>query len=178
MAQIPTYEQLMELPPEYLSEDQSYKLLNASIAFLVVQTLVFCGYLTSRWLHKGSNQWSTTGLVMASYLCQLSLSIAGMCKSGSRFLKTKCTDADVNSLVAVADGGMGRHISYWFIHDPPRIRKYLQVQTTIEYLYITAVIVPKLVILSLYLKIFIGPGIRRIAWGLVITLCLYFVLVV
>lgn len=75
-----TKEQLLALGPEFLAEDVTYKLINSSVAFLVVQTVVFVMYMSSRMIHGTGNGWTTWLLVPASYICVLALSVSGIRK--------------------------------------------------------------------------------------------------
>jgi len=68
MAQIPTPEQLMTLPPEFLAEDTSRILFNVTISFTAVTTLVYISFLASRAFCAERNNLEIWILPVLSYI--------------------------------------------------------------------------------------------------------------
>ncbi|PVH95531.1 hypothetical protein DM02DRAFT_690005 [Periconia macrospinosa] len=159
-AAIPTVEELMALPPEYLAEDQGGKLLQTSIAFLILVPLFFGFFVTSRIVHGSKDTWDVWVLSTISVLTCVSLCILGI------FL--------------VIDAGTGRHVAYHLLTDPSKITQYLALQTAIEFIYCIAISTPKLQLLLLYLKIFrVGTHriLRWIAWATMVCVILQWLIV-
>lgn len=79
-------------------------------------------------------------------------------------------------VVVVNIGGRGRHIQYHMLRNPvpnPKvIVRGLQLQTAIEFIYGVSVTVSKLTILILYLKVFVGPIVRRLTWAIMVIVIL------
>ncbi|KAF2177054.1 hypothetical protein K469DRAFT_677757 [Zopfia rhizophila CBS 207.26] len=151
----PTLEQLQALPPEYLAEDSSKKLIDTSIAFIVVPTFIFMLFCASRTLHNKKDPWDVWILVSFSWACVVALSLVG--------------------IFTVTIGGAGRHIEYYMLNDPPQIKKYLKFQTATEFLYCVSTTVPKLAILNLYLKIFNDSLVRKLTWAVIIAIFLQWI---
>jgi hypothetical protein len=78
---LPTPEQLMQLPPEYLAQDGSRKLLDTSIAFLVVCPIFFGLFVTSRALHNTKDSWDVWILPAFSLVCVIGLCVIGIRES-------------------------------------------------------------------------------------------------
>ncbi len=74
--------------------------------------------------------------------------------------------------VTVKVGCSGRHIVYYMLYHPAQIEAYLKFQTTIEFLYCVAATVPKLAILSLYLRVFPDRLVRGLTWAVIIAIVL------
>lgn len=66
------------LPPEFLAQDRSQELLDASIALIVIQAVIFAGYVTARIIRGEGIGWVARILVPASYLNVLALAILGI----------------------------------------------------------------------------------------------------
>ncbi|RYO85436.1 hypothetical protein DL764_009172 [Monosporascus ibericus] len=144
---------LRALPPEYLAENNnSQKLMDISVAFMVISTVVYALFLLSRTLYSSRNGWETWVLYPLSYLLTM-----GACVIG---------------ILLVQIGGAGRHMAYFLLNDPSTISMYLKLQTATEFVYMAGVTVPKVTILLLYLRIFTQREIRIITWiviGVVVT---------
>lgn len=69
-------------------------------------------------------------------------------------------------------GGVGRHTVYQLSKDPAPIGTSLKLAVLQEFLYAISITFPKLAIITLYLRIFLGKWLRRITWlaGVVIAL--------
>lgn len=80
MAQIPTAEQLMALPPEYLAEDTSHILFNVTLAFTILTTLVYIFFFISRTFAE-RNTWEIWVLPAFAYIFNIGLWALGFCKS-------------------------------------------------------------------------------------------------
>ncbi|RYP20591.1 hypothetical protein DL767_009416 [Monosporascus sp. MG133] len=144
MAQIPTVEELMALPPEFLAQDTSQVLFNVTVAFTVVTTVVYIFFLISRAFCAERNGLEIWILPAFSYIFCMGLWTLGF------------------SLVAV--GGAGRHMAYWFLTNPDVITTYLEIQTAAEFIYVAACLCPKLSILVLYLRVFTERNVRILTW--------------
>jgi uncharacterized membrane protein len=75
MSRIPTTEELMALPPEYLAADTHQILFNVTTAFAVVTTLVYVPFLVSRTTYAERNSWDIWVLPLLSYLSNIGLYI-------------------------------------------------------------------------------------------------------
>lgn len=71
-------EQLLQLSPEYLSQDNSRRLIDTTIAILVVTTVVFTLFVISRLIHHAKDPWDVWILLPFSYLCILGLAVLGI----------------------------------------------------------------------------------------------------
>ncbi|KAF2469064.1 uncharacterized protein BDR25DRAFT_230040 [Lindgomyces ingoldianus] len=80
-------------------------------------------------------------------------------------------------IVIVKIGGGGRHIEYHMLHDPMAIKRYLQLQTATEFIYVVSVTVPKLTLLILYLKIFPHNIVRHLTWAMIVIVLLQWLIV-
>ncbi|KAK2596435.1 hypothetical protein N8I77_013325 [Diaporthe amygdali] len=130
--------------PEYLAEDDSQSLIDASVAVIVVITIVYAMFLISRLFCAEHNHWEFRVLYPFSYLLCL-----GLCINGILFVKV---------------AGAGRHLAYWLIHDPSVIVPFLKIQTAGEFIYMAGVTFPKVAILILYLRVFVERKVRIITW--------------
>ncbi|KJZ72154.1 hypothetical protein HIM_08419 [Hirsutella minnesotensis 3608] len=61
-------------------------------------------------------------------------------------------------------GGLGRHMAYWYKHDPATLTTYLKIQTACEFVYMVGITFPKISILLLYLSIFVSRPTRIVTW--------------
>lgn len=75
MADIPTKEELMALPPEYLAEDLGHRLTATSIAFIVLVTVVYGLFVASRVFFVKRNGWEIWTLYPLGYLASLGMGI-------------------------------------------------------------------------------------------------------
>ncbi|RYP24957.1 hypothetical protein DL765_000185 [Monosporascus sp. GIB2] len=148
-----TPDELLALPPEYLAENNnSQKLMDISVSFIVIPSIIYALFLLSRTLYADRNGWETWVLYPLSYLLTM-----GACVIG---------------ILLVQIGGAGRHMAYFLLNDPSTITMYLKLQTATEFVYMAGVTVPKVTILLLYLRIFPQRKIRIITWiviGVVVT---------
>lgn len=67
--------------PEYLAEDDSQRLINASVAVTVVITIVLAIFLISRLFCAERNHWEVWVLYPFNYLLCLGSCINGICES-------------------------------------------------------------------------------------------------
>ncbi|RYP41691.1 hypothetical protein DL767_000896 [Monosporascus sp. MG133] len=140
-----TPDELGALPPEYFAENNdSQKLMNISVTFIVISTVVYALFLLSRTLYSSRNGWETWALYPLSYLLTVGAGVIG--------------------ILLVQIGGAGRHMAYFLLNDPSTITTYLKLQTATEFVYMAGVTVPKVTILLLYLRIFTQREIRIITW--------------
>lgn len=65
-------------------------------------------------------------------------------------------------------------MAYFLLHDPATIITYLKLQTGIEIIYMGSITFPKLIIVTLYLKIFTDRISRAITWVMGLILVLFF----
>jgi len=68
------------LPPEYLQEDIGYKLLDTAIAFMVLTTIIYALFVTSRLFCAERNGWEFWILYPVSYLTCMTLCVTCICK--------------------------------------------------------------------------------------------------
>ncbi|KAH8702538.1 hypothetical protein BGW36DRAFT_424810 [Talaromyces proteolyticus] len=144
MSTVPTPEQLMALPPEYLAQDNGAKLNNTGIAFIVLLSVVYALFIISQMFFVERTGWTMWTLYPLGYLFSLSLAI--IC------------------IFYIKIGGGGRHIAYWLIHDPSVIGTFLKLETASEFLYMAGITFPKIAILVLYLRIFMDHRVRIATW--------------
>ncbi|KAF2730700.1 hypothetical protein EJ04DRAFT_499946 [Polyplosphaeria fusca] len=149
--EVPTAEQLMSLPPEYLAQDTSHVLLRVTIAVTVITTFIYTVFLVSRGFCVERNNPEIWILPALSFIF--------------------CVGLWSLSYVLFAHGGAGRHLAYWFLTDPNVIVTYLKIQTAAEFVYVAACLFPKLTILALYLRIFTDRVVRIGTW-IVIGVCI------
>ncbi|KAI1763224.1 hypothetical protein GGR53DRAFT_531687 [Hypoxylon sp. FL1150] len=150
MAAASAEQDLLNLPPEFLAVDIHQKLMDASIAFIILSTLTYALFNISRITCAERNGWETWTVYPFSYICSLALSILGILKPG----------------------GAGRHGAYWLLHDPGVIESFLKVDTATEFVYMAGVTFPKVCILLLYLYIFVDRTVRiitKVVLGVVLT---------
>ncbi|KAI1108349.1 hypothetical protein F5Y14DRAFT_92894 [Nemania sp. NC0429] len=131
---------ISSVPLGNLEEEMGHKLLNTAITFTILITVVFFLFLWSRLLHSERNTWEIWVLYPASYLACLALCIS--------------------CIVIVPIGGAGRHIAYLATNEPAKIVTFLKIQAADEIIYVLSVTLPKISILSLYLRIFPSRNIR------------------
>ncbi|KAH8885978.1 hypothetical protein GQ53DRAFT_845118 [Thozetella sp. PMI_491] len=139
---------LTSLPPEYLAEYNGQKLMDGSIAIIVLITVVYVLFNVSRFFFAERNSLETWVLYPISYLFSL-----GSC---------------ILCILFVQIGGAGRHFAYWMITDPTVIGVFLKLQTATESVYMAGVTLPKVAILLLYLRVFVAE--RKIWIGTCIVL--------
>ncbi|KAI1387437.1 uncharacterized protein F4822DRAFT_430185 [Hypoxylon trugodes] len=95
---------LEQLSPEYLSENNgSSRLMNTSIAFIVLSTVIYAAFVVSRVSLVARNGWETWTLYPLSYLLALALCVIG--------------------ILIVTIGGGGRHTAVFLASDPSNIRR-------------------------------------------------------
>lgn len=76
-----TPDELRALPPEFLAENNnSQRLIDTSIAFIVIPTIIYVLFLFSRTLCARRNGWETWVLYPLSYLLTIGVCILGICK--------------------------------------------------------------------------------------------------
>lgn len=68
------------LPPELLAQDNSQRLLNVLIAFLVIETVFGCLFITSRLILRNYNGVETWCFMPLGYLFCIASCITGICK--------------------------------------------------------------------------------------------------
>ena len=141
-----------------LGDYSGYKLVAAAIVFIVLDvTCVALRFLARHFCR------ARTGLddylAILSLLSSVAVCTVGICESSLHrsFLQTfvlpfTVTDLDYEP-VNVALGGVGHHAAA-FKADSPIHVQYAKLTVTFIYLYFIAVTVPKISILSLYLRIF------------------------
>lgn len=76
--------------PEYLAEDDSQSLIDASVAVIVVITIVYAMFLISRLFCAEHNHWEFRVLYPFSYLLCLGLCINGICESTEAVISVLC----------------------------------------------------------------------------------------
>ncbi|KAI1170394.1 hypothetical protein F4777DRAFT_569313 [Nemania sp. FL0916] len=140
MSYEPSPEVLASLSPDFLAIDIHQKLLSASIALLVVITVVYALFVISRTFCAERNEWEVWVLYPFSYLTNVALCIV--------------------SILLVCLGGAGRHAAYWFVHDPGTFAEFLKVEVAAEFIYVIGVTLPKICIMTMYLNIFVEPRTR------------------
>jgi hypothetical protein len=74
----PTAEQLLALPPEYLAQDGSRKLMDTSIAFIIVTTVILGLFCASRIIHNAKDSWDVWALIPFSSVCVIGLCVIGI----------------------------------------------------------------------------------------------------
>ncbi|KAF2727232.1 hypothetical protein EJ04DRAFT_451713 [Polyplosphaeria fusca] len=126
------YSKLPELTPEYLAEDVSQPMWNASIAFIVLETLFVALFFASRYLSNTMHALEVWLFMPLGWLV-----CVGLCVTTLRSL-----------------GGAGTHLLVLAIFNPARLVVWYKTQKAIEYLYLMAVSFPKLAIICLYLRLF------------------------
>ncbi|OTA59690.1 hypothetical protein K449DRAFT_435947 [Hypoxylon sp. EC38] len=137
-----TLQESSGLPPDFIAIDDHQKLMNASVVFMLVTTVIYILFNTSRLLHAERNGWETWTLYPLSYICSLAISIIG--------------------ILFVRLGGAGRHAAYWSLNDPTVLVIFFKLQLATELVYMAGVTFPKVCVLILYLSIFVGRKIRII----------------
>lgn len=80
---MPTPEQLQQLPPEYLAEDVTHPLLSTSISLIVLVTIAFCIFISSRFLIESAKGIETWFLMPLGYLTCLGNCVCAIRKSAS-----------------------------------------------------------------------------------------------
>ncbi len=127
--------------------------------------MLFCA---SRKVHNNKDTWDVWVLVPFSWACVVALSLVCLCESLIEFVQPTA----YRTQVTVKVGCSGRHIVYYMLYHPAQIETYLKFQTTIEFLYCVAATVPKIAILSLYLRIFPDRLVRGLTWAVIIAIVL------
>ncbi|CAG8959621.1 hypothetical protein HYFRA_00001524 [Hymenoscyphus fraxineus] len=144
------------LNTEYLAASQSWRLLEVAIILVVIEITFTALYITSK-LRMSVVQGPDFYLMICALLVNL-------CMVAVCFTYVKL-------------GGLGHHIE---AVTPQEVVSFTKSKMALIYLYITAVTLPKLAILCLYLRLFKAKGYRYAAYGiagfLVITLALAWVL--
>lgn len=165
-------------PVDYLAEDDSQKLINASIVVILVITIVYAMFLASRFFFAECNHWEIWVLYPLSYLVCLGLCITGVCK----FIETdilvphefsgRLLCADSSSQVYAKVPVAGPCMAYWLVNDQSVILPFLKIRTAGEFVYMAGVTLPKVAILILYLRIFVERKLRIITWVVIgVALC-------
>lgn len=77
--------ELAMLTPAYLAEsNHSERLMGTSIAFIVISTVVYISFISSRVLFAERNGWETWVLYPLSYVCIIGLCAIGICESSAQ----------------------------------------------------------------------------------------------
>ncbi|KAF2869202.1 hypothetical protein BDV95DRAFT_578592 [Massariosphaeria phaeospora] len=124
-----------KMPAEYLAIDIGHRLVIVAIVFLVLQTLFTSLFYISRYLQKTLNGWECWFLMPVAYV----------------FSTAVCAC----SILDVTHGGLGRPVEAVLLDDPEVLVTRLKINKAVEYIDWIAITASKLVILSLYLRIFI-----------------------
>jgi len=162
------------LPRSYLEENIGSRLTITATIFLVVQTIAVILYYISRYITRTLKGYDCWLLMPLGYISCTGLCVLGICKTLN--LVTFSMDSDVAE-VTVKFGGAGRHVEAVILHDPTG--RTLQIRSKIdkgvEFLDYAAITGSKLVILTLYMRIFNKDRRYRIATyfvGVIILLTL------
>lgn len=89
-AMMSTEGELDTYSPAYLAEDDSQRLIDASVAAIVVITIIYAMFLTSRMVYAERNHWEIWVLYPLSYFLCLGICINGVCKSTRAGLLVLC----------------------------------------------------------------------------------------
>lgn len=77
---MPTLEELLALPPEYMAEDIGQRLMDASIALIVVINVVYVLFILSRVYMAERNYWEVWTIYPISYGFVLTQAILCVCE--------------------------------------------------------------------------------------------------
>ncbi|CAD6594186.1 MAG: hypothetical protein ASARMPREDX12_008376 [Alectoria sarmentosa] len=124
-----------KLSQSYIDEFIGYKLTDTAIAFIVLETVFVVLRCWSRYLQKASIGWDDILIIPAYLFC------LGPC---------------ISSILAVKYGGVGHHIDALMQVAPEKLYYWgRSCLIAIPVLYIVSTTLPKLVILTVYLRIFV-----------------------
>ncbi|KAJ2997444.1 hypothetical protein NUW58_g650 [Xylaria curta] len=142
-------------PPEYLYErNDPQKLKDASIAFIVLPTIVFTLFVISRAFCANRNTWETWVLYPVAFIATLSNSI--LC------------------LVIALTGGSGRRTAYLLLFAKDTLSLYQKLRTAVEFLYVLGAALPKVALLFLYIRMFPDRKIQILSWITLAVVILHF----
>lgn len=160
-------EQLAKLSPEYLAENESRRLLNVSIAFLVIETIFFVMFVASRFILRNYNGIEVWCFMPLAYVCCVANSVLGIRKTTPFYQKTWCCKlmCTYKCLVMIKIGGAGRHIAYYILKNPGVITVGLKLTTAQEFFYGASLTFSKLAVISLYRFIIRDKWTRRFVWA-------------
>ncbi|KAI0114534.1 hypothetical protein GGR51DRAFT_504787 [Nemania sp. FL0031] len=133
------------LSPEYLDEKNNpERLEGVSILFITLSTIVFSLFVVSRAFCAPRNTWETWALYPAAYIATLSNSI--LC------------------LLLVLVTGSGRHTAYLLLFAPDKLTLYQKLRTAVELIYVLGTTLPKVALLSSYIRLFSGRKVKLLSW--------------
>ena len=170
-----TPEMLMALPPEYFMESNpaSRHLQNTSVAVIVIATVVFILFVISTHMTHEHSPVEMYFLMPVAYLGVMGIAVIGIRKLNCPIRAAKI--GSNRNAVLVQIGGLGRHRAYHILNSPDTEKKFLQLQSATELIYMVCVTFPKIAFLTLYLRIFTDRLVRALSWVIIAALLLFFV---
>ena len=158
--------QAPDLSPEYIAAYTGYKTIIVTVIFICLETLCVALRVLARHLsnaHVGLDDI----LIIPSWLISMATCaiILGRFDQQLISLFSSFTSSNV-SLAMVHYGGVGRHASAIAETDPSVLTVFAKLEVAFVFLYLVAVTLPKLVILSLYLRLFPQQGYRKASYAL------------
>ncbi|KAM0794239.1 hypothetical protein BDR22DRAFT_776243, partial [Usnea florida] len=142
-------------PLAYLQEYTGSKLIAVATAFIPLE-IAFTGLrYYSRSMHKTALGLDDILVAPALFFC---LTI----------------DTNVHGLAMTKYGGVGRHLPALELTDPSKVVKWAKFLIAAEWIYLAAAVLPKLAILSMYLRIFTARSYRMSVYVLAAVLIMTF----
>ncbi|KAH8589188.1 hypothetical protein B0O99DRAFT_637440 [Bisporella sp. PMI_857] len=134
---------------EYLNEESGHILTAASALFIVLNTIFLSLRFYARSITQGGFGWDDAFIVMG-YVANIALCIV--------------------SLLIVPYGGVGLHQAHVEMINPKLLTGWAKGILTIELIYLTAVALPKMSVLCLFLRIFTTKASRRLTQSTMILI--------
>ncbi|KAI0514640.1 hypothetical protein F5B22DRAFT_636968 [Xylaria bambusicola] len=138
-------EDLSALSPEYLDETNNpERLEGVSILFITLSTIVFSLFVVSRAFCAPRNTWETWALYPVAYIATLS----------------NCIICLLLELIT----GTGRRTAYLLLFAPDKLTLYEKLRTAVEFTYVLGTTLPKIAILSSYIRLFSDRKVKLLSW--------------
>lgn len=134
-----------DLPPSYFYEYEGAKLIAVATAFIPLEILFVALRYYSRNMHKTAKGLDDI-LIAPALIC--------------------CLAVDIIAISMTKYAGVGRHVLALEATDPSKVVLWAKLILAAEWAYLAAVTLPKLSILSMYLRIFTTKPYRRSAYVL------------
>ncbi|KAI9640544.1 hypothetical protein NHQ30_010842 [Ciborinia camelliae] len=162
-----------EIPPLATnSESDGNQALIFTSVFLAIQTICVIARFVSRGISKAP--WGLDdALIIVSFLMQIGLAV---CTIGVPTIENPLANSNSGYTDSIVKGGLGHHLLWLEYNALDRLIRWQQDLFALEIIYLISINIPKIAILNLYYRIFIGVRTRIFIWVLGTILILYSVI--
>lgn len=148
--------------PEYLAEYSGHTLIFISALFITLESVFVALRYYARTLSTSTKGWDDLIIPMA-WLVNIGLCILGI----SQYHHSAWRQPSYLVIAMVNDAGVGHHLAAVLLHNSTELVSWAKSLYALEWLYLTAVALPKISVLCLYLRLFTNRTARLTCYMLI-----------